>query len=220
MGKQPDEKHDADPSETTRDRILRVATRVFAEHGFRDATTRMICHEAKVNGALVNYYFHSKGNLYKEVVVHLFAQHTAELRESFPVTDEKSWRQAICTWVHRALALCAAEQPPLSYLARLMGREASLPTEISQDFEDQLIQPLREKFSSLLRMGMAKDDPVEVSLWFSALHAQWVIYAVIKPEWRKYYCPPDMAPEVWLEKVAGHICSEIFAQLSYQGNRA
>ena len=53
----------------TRDRILRAATKVFAEHGFREATTRMICAEAAVNSALVNYHFRSKADLYRAVIV-------------------------------------------------------------------------------------------------------------------------------------------------------
>ncbi|WP_345949788.1 MULTISPECIES: TetR/AcrR family transcriptional regulator [unclassified Mucilaginibacter] len=46
-----------------KDHILDVAERVFAEHGFDGASTRMISGEAGVNMAMLNYYFGSKEGL-------------------------------------------------------------------------------------------------------------------------------------------------------------
>ena len=51
-------------------RILQSATRHFAEYGFDDASVRDIAGEAGVNAALINYYFRSKADLYREVVIH------------------------------------------------------------------------------------------------------------------------------------------------------
>ena len=60
-------------------RILESATRHFAEHGFDDASVRSIASEARVNPALINYYFRSKDELYREVVTHS-VQRLAEAR--------------------------------------------------------------------------------------------------------------------------------------------
>ncbi|MBS7565895.1 TetR/AcrR family transcriptional regulator [Mucilaginibacter sp. Bleaf8] len=46
-----------------KDHILDVAERVFAEHGFDGASTRLISGEAGVNMAMLNYYFGSKEGL-------------------------------------------------------------------------------------------------------------------------------------------------------------
>ncbi|MVN92117.1 TetR/AcrR family transcriptional regulator [Mucilaginibacter aquatilis] len=46
-----------------RDHILDVAERVFSEHGFDGASTRLISGEAGVNMAMLNYYFGSKEGL-------------------------------------------------------------------------------------------------------------------------------------------------------------
>ncbi|MFN0164653.1 MAG: TetR/AcrR family transcriptional regulator [Burkholderiales bacterium] len=51
-------------------RILESAARHFAESGFEDASVRTIAGDAGVNPALINYYFRSKDDLYREVVVH------------------------------------------------------------------------------------------------------------------------------------------------------
>ncbi|MDH7599482.1 MAG: TetR/AcrR family transcriptional regulator [Sedimentisphaerales bacterium] len=52
----------------TRDRILDVAERLFAEHGIDAVSVRKITAAAKVNLAAVNYYFGSKDGLIGAVV--------------------------------------------------------------------------------------------------------------------------------------------------------
>ena len=47
-----------------KDHILDVAERVFSDHGFDGASTRMISGEAGVNMAMLNYYFGSKEGLF------------------------------------------------------------------------------------------------------------------------------------------------------------
>ena len=54
-----------DPS--TREEILNVAQKVFAEIGFKEATVRQICKAAKANVCLISYYFGGKDGLYKSV---------------------------------------------------------------------------------------------------------------------------------------------------------
>ena len=48
----------------SKDRLLKAATEVFAEKGYRDATVAEICRRAESNVAAVNYHFGSKGALY------------------------------------------------------------------------------------------------------------------------------------------------------------
>lgn len=49
--------------QTTKDRILNVAERLFAVHGLEGTSLRMITSEASVNLAAVNYHFGSKEGL-------------------------------------------------------------------------------------------------------------------------------------------------------------
>ena len=52
----------------TRQRLLHVAERLFAERGFRYVTVREICRAAGANVAAVNYHFGDKLGLYREIV--------------------------------------------------------------------------------------------------------------------------------------------------------
>ncbi len=203
--------------ENTQDKILHAATKVFAEHGYKDATTRMICSEARVNVALVNYYFRSKAELYKAVIGALF-EDVAKPMMSIPdtVCDEATWRLAMRTWIRRSLAICAARKPPESWMARLMGMEECVPSDMAQDIERMFAIPMRRCFMRLIRMALPDDDPVQISLWCSTVHAQSVVYAIAKPSWASRFCPPDLDREVWLDTVAEHICGGIFTRISFQ----
>ena len=204
-------------AKSTQQKILYAATKVFAEHGYKDATTRKICAEAKVNVALVNYYFRSKAELYKAVIAELF-EGTGKPLMAIPdtVCDEATWKQAMRTWIRRSLAICAARKPPECWMARLMGMEECVPSELTQDIEEKFAKPVRRCFARLLRMAMKEDDPVQVSLWASTVNAQCVIYALTKQGWSARFCLPEMKIEDWLDRVAEHICASIFARLSFQ----
>lgn len=63
----PSKKMDKDKIDK-KDHILDVAERVFSDHGFDGASTRMISGEAGVNMAMLNYYFGSKEGLFLAVI--------------------------------------------------------------------------------------------------------------------------------------------------------
>ena len=64
----PRKKNSRGDGEATRLHILETAVRLFAEHGYADTTSKMICREAGVNIASVNYYFGSREELYRAVL--------------------------------------------------------------------------------------------------------------------------------------------------------
>ena len=57
---------------TSRDRLLRAAAEEFAARGFDGAKVDRIAARARVNKALLYYYFRSKAALYREVLRDLF----------------------------------------------------------------------------------------------------------------------------------------------------
>ncbi len=64
-------------AETTCDRLLDAAERLFAGHGFRATSVRDITAAAGCNVAAVNYHFRNKENLYRE----MFRRRLRALRE-------------------------------------------------------------------------------------------------------------------------------------------
>jgi AcrR family transcriptional regulator len=68
----------APPEGATRERIRKVAERLFAGHGFKAVSLRLITAEADVNLAAVNYHFGSKERLIEEVIMHRIEPINAE----------------------------------------------------------------------------------------------------------------------------------------------
>lgn len=215
LKQQPPKKDDT--SGSARDRIMQSAANVFAEHGYKGATTRRICEDARVNLGAINYYFGSKEALFKTVIVTLFEDVTRSM-VSIPdsVRDEKTWKAAMRNWVGRALALCAARKPPDFLLARFMGMEECLPPEMTEEINRKYVIPLQQAFERLLQMAMSRDDASKLDEWVRSTHAQYVSYAVAVPNWAFRFCPTGTDMDAWLNGVADHICKRMFARLSYQ----
>jgi AcrR family transcriptional regulator len=98
---------DSDPKPGTRERLLDVAERVFAERGFAGASVREITDGAEANLGAINYYFRSKENLYAEVFAHRISHLREQILADFrPPADLAglSLEQALHTFGHAFLA--------------------------------------------------------------------------------------------------------------------
>ena len=135
--------------EATRRHILETAVRLFAEHGYADTTSKMICKEAGVNIAAVNYHFGSRDDLYRAVLedVHehivneremeaiMNADCTAEERLGMVldayianIYNSQSWHSRI--WAHELIAPSALGG--LSFLQGTLTKERSISKLLSE----------------------------------------------------------------------------------------
>jgi AcrR family transcriptional regulator len=115
----------------TKEQILTVAERLFAEHGFAGTTLRNVVSEAGVNLAAVNYHFGSKEELFRAVVAR-FARPVVE-RELGLLSKIKS----------------GSEPPSIEALLRAVVQPS---LEILSEGED--IRLVRAKF-----MGRCRTEP-------------------------------------------------------------
>jgi AcrR family transcriptional regulator len=81
--------------ESTREKLILSAERLFAARGFDGVSVRDIANDAKVNSALVGYYFRSKKGLLAEV----YTRHCA------PLKNERERLLAECSADRRAPTL-------------------------------------------------------------------------------------------------------------------
>jgi TetR/AcrR family transcriptional regulator len=68
-------------AELTREALLAAATARFARHGFEGVTVELIARDAKVNKAMINYYFGGKAGLYQAILTTTFAEITQRIDE-------------------------------------------------------------------------------------------------------------------------------------------
>ena len=141
-------------SAATRERILDVAERLFAERGILATSVREITAAAGCNLAAVSYHFGGKENLYREV----FARRLGGLRElrlhSIRRTLEAAGEAATLELLLRQYG--AAFLEPLvgegggPVLTQLISREMIEPHLPDEMFARQVIEPVHEAFADAL----------------------------------------------------------------------
>ncbi|VEP14683.1 Transcriptional regulator [Hyella patelloides LEGE 07179] len=131
-------------STDTKEQILNVAEKLFAENGFAGTSLRSVIREADVNLSAVHYHFGSKEELFRAVVV----------RTAQPIVKETLKRLAQCQAKYENPSVEAILEafltPPLQIIlssgdrsincARFMGRSRTEPDSIrgiaEQEFQD------------------------------------------------------------------------------------
>lgn len=198
----------------TREELLRVATRIFAEQGFKATTIRQICTEVNVNIALVNYHFSSKAELYHTVQQSLFNDFGRPLLNiADDVHDQESWQQAMRKWVEMVLALTTAVVPPMSYAVRMIAMEKVHRSEMSVE-ADTILADVRCVLQRLLTMALG-DDKNQVDLWATSIISQSFIYIFCPPEWL-IRLSPEKPRDLWIREISAHILDTVFDKLSYR----
>ncbi len=147
--------------EESRAAILHAAAQEFSEHGVDGARTDAIAREARVNKALLYYYFKDKETLYGEVLDTAFSG----LRETvFRVFDSPAPpREKIMQYVGAYFDFIASNR----LYPRLMQREMMRAREGQSQHIDKIVrnhlQPIFSRLSELLREGIALGEFREVN---------------------------------------------------------
>ena len=134
-------------SGSTREKILDVASGIFAEKGYRGTTVAQICRLAKVNIASVNYHFGSKEALYQEAWRHAHALLINRFPPDGGIAPDAPAQQRlegrIRATLQRALSEDAAE-------FRFMRNEMANPTGLLRQVIQDTIRPLRQSLHEIL----------------------------------------------------------------------
>ena len=163
------------PDRATRERVLRVAARLFAERGFKHVTIREICREARANVAAVNYHFGDKLGLYREVlrlaVASMRSTGEAARQAGAGGDAEEKLRAYIRVYVE---GVVGAKRDWWIY--HLMSREIADPTPALDLVVRQVVRPRMAYLGGLVAdlMGRPLDDG-RVIRSVHSVHAQCVL---------------------------------------------
>ena len=117
------------PSEVTRDRIIKAAERLFAEHGYDGTSVRAIVAKARVNQAAINYHFGGKDGLYREVLRTAFRALTEHQLSHEEEVKTMSREAALTEFVRRQLWPLLARDEFSRHL-RIFNWETVRPTDV------------------------------------------------------------------------------------------
>jgi len=196
----------------TKERLMEVAGKVFAEKGFRDATVREICQQAEANLAAVNYYFGDKERLYIESVKRAHSRRAEEVPlPHWPVEapPEQRLRGFIQTLLTRLLG-----DPKSDWHGRLMIRELLQPSDACTELVREYIRPHFEPLQALVGEMLPTDvDDRTRQMIVLGIVGQCVYYRVAAPILR-LLVPPDEYARYQPEYLADHITRSTLAVLA------
>jgi len=188
--------------EESRAAILQAAAEEFAAHGVAGARTDAIAREARVNKALLYYYFKDKETLYGAVLDNAFS---GLKKAVFRVLDsELPPGEKIMAYSGAYFDFIASNE----LYPRLMQREMMRAREgHSQHIEKVVknyIQPIFVRVSEVLREGIAKGEfrPVNPAHFVPSIVAMIVFYFSSAPMMQKIVGFNPLTPERIAERRA------------------
>jgi AcrR family transcriptional regulator len=190
-------------SDPTRDKLLDVAGRIFADRGYRAATIREICVAAHANIAAVNYHFGDKLGLYTEVVHQ--SMRMAELEAMRNALDQQAPPEAILRSVIRVRlrGLCRNDRP--DWYFRILVHEMAQPTPALRQLINKVGRPIFERMLGLIggMIGLPATDD-KTRLCAVSVMGQIMVYVFSQPLLAGVWPELKLTPEQ-VDRIADHI---------------
>jgi AcrR family transcriptional regulator len=145
------------PSEVTRERIIKAAERLFAEHGYEGTSIRAIVAKARVNQAAINYHFDGKDGLYREVLRSAFKALTENQLAHAEEVTAMTREAALTEFIRRQLwPLMARDE--LSRHLRIFNWESVQPTAVFRKLLSEEAAPFIGLAVDLVRRFLPSAD--------------------------------------------------------------
>jgi AcrR family transcriptional regulator len=152
-------------SADTKEQIITVAERLFAERGFAGTTLRNVVSEANVNLAAVHYHFGSKEELFRAVVQQfarpVVAKELERLAE-LKAAGLPSVEAILTAMVQSSLEVLAQDEPNRLVRAEFMGRCRTEPEPV-QSIAYQEFAQATEAFLDMLQRVLPEQSRSQLS---------------------------------------------------------
>ena len=152
-------------SARTKERILRVAERLFAEHGYDGVSMRALAAGADVQLALLSYYFGNKLGIYRAVFERRINPLSAQRRATLRRVMERQHPLPSIADVLDALARPWVElrgQRGGDHYSRLIAREVGDPQESRRGIVADMLDPIAAEFIDAMEKVLPDHPRAEV----------------------------------------------------------
>ena len=198
-------------AEDTRAKLLDAAAEIFAEVGYHRATIREICARAGVNGALVNYHFGDKLELYAQTLERLVS--VARIEAVRSALNQKAPPETILREAIRARLRGVAAGDQSGWLFRIVAHEMTQPTPAMTRVVNSVLRPLYNQVYEIAGalIGLPAADE-QSRLCAHSIMGQVIIYVLARPTLARLWPDMKMTPES-LDRIADHIANFSLAYL-------
>jgi AcrR family transcriptional regulator len=193
------------PSSTeTRQRLVEAASKVFAAQGFRRATIREICQQAKANVAAINYHFGGKEGLYAAVLRYAYHNAIEQYPPDWGLKDNATPEQRLHAFI-RSFLLRILEKGRSACHGKLMAQEMINPTHALDTLVAEEIRPLAKQLEAMVQALLGSpSSPEQVRLCALSIAGQCLFYHHAQPVIARLY-PEQQYSTSEIERLAEHI---------------
>ncbi|MGK0396993.1 MAG: AcrR family transcriptional regulator [Candidatus Azotimanducaceae bacterium] len=156
-----DKKRAGRSDQATRQRILKVALKLFAQRGHQGTTISEIARQAEVAQPLLHYYFDSKTAIWEAAIEMVYSEHHAEYTSAEHLIHSLEPRQVLEMMLRHWVQL-TARYPEVGMI---MQQEAGQNSPRLDWLVEHHLRPTQALTANLLKMaqkdGCIKEIPVE-----------------------------------------------------------
>lgn len=124
-----------------KDRLINAAGKIFAEHGYKSSTIRMICQKAGAHVGAVNYHFRDKQGLFAAVLEHAHAWSVRKYPPDLGLQEGASPEEKLRAFIRSFLLRILGDGVP-DWHGRLITREVAEPSNALDRMVRNSILPL------------------------------------------------------------------------------
>jgi TetR/AcrR family transcriptional regulator, regulator of cefoperazone and chloramphenicol sensitivity len=195
----------------TRQRLLEVAAKHFAEHGYKGASQRAIQRELGMNPGTAHYYFGSKEALYRGVIdasIHdIQEDRLKRLQEIEPsLAGHKRLERLLYSYFYPHLRFTAMDAG--RDYATILAQVQSGSKDIAQEIFDETVRPVRQKYLAALQKLFPDQTPAQVD---RALSLAVALMAVVATWRRKGKVEPEECAHEWALELSTYAAAGITA---------
>lgn len=173
----------------TRQQLLEVAGRVFAERGYVYATSKEICERAQANIAAVNYHFGGKDGLYAAVLEEAHAR-LVSIDIVTQITQSKGSAAEKLRLLLRKIVGEVAKRDDGAWELRVLSRELLAPTVLMDNMMKNQVAPKAKLVTGMIGdiLGVPATHPA-VSRSTVSIVGPCLFLLIANPDWQKKIFP-------------------------------
>lgn len=177
----------------TKQQLLEVAGRVFAERGYVHATSKEICELAQANIAAVNYHFGGKDGLYAAVLEEAHSR-LVSIDRVAEITQSRASGADKLRLLLRKIVEEVARRDAGAWELRVLSRELLAPTALMDGMMKNQVIPKAKLVTGMIGeiLGVPPTHPA-VSRSAVSIVGPCIFLLVANPDWQKKIFPTLLA---------------------------